>query len=134
MKTNHYESVVILSASLEDAQIDSTLNRIEDQISSEGGNILNIDKWGRRRLAYPIKKSKSGFYTVYQFEAPRELISKLERTFRLDENIFRYLTIKLEKRDLENIEQLRIQSEAAEEVKAVEENETVKDESVDNNE
>ncbi|VAX28037.1 SSU ribosomal protein S6p [hydrothermal vent metagenome] len=115
MKTNHYESVVVLNATLEDAQSDSVLNRIEDQISSNSGQILNIDKWGRKRLAYPIHKQKSGFYVVYQYEAPRELIAKLERSFRLDENIIRFLTIKLTKKDLEHIakKKAQVESEAA---------------------
>lgn len=116
MKTNHYESVIILNASLEDDQIDSTLNRIEDQISTSGGKITDIDKWGRKRLAYPIQKSKSGYYVVYLFESPRELIAKLERNYRLDENIIRYLTIKLEKQDLEHIEKMKQKRESAEEV------------------
>lgn len=115
MKTNHYESVVVLNATLEDAQSDSVLNRIEDQISSNSGQILNIDKWGRKRLAYPIHKQKSGFYVIYQYEAPRELIAKLERSFRLDENIIRFLTIKLTKKDLEHIakKKAQVESEAA---------------------
>lgn len=122
MKTNHYESVVILNASLEDDQINSTLNRIEDQISTSGGKITDIDKWGRKRLAYPIQKSKSGYYVVYHFESPRELIAKLERNYRLDENIIRYLTIKLEKQDLEHIEKMKQKRESAEEVVADDKN------------
>lgn len=128
MKTNHYESVVVLNATLEDAQTNSVLNRIEDQISSNSGQILNIDKWGRKRLAYPIHKQKSGFYVVYQYEAPRELITKLERSFRLDENIIRFLTIKLTKKDLEHIakKKAQIESEAA-----IEAAEKVKEDVVD---
>lgn len=122
MKTNHYESVVILNASLEDDQIDSTLNRIEDQISSSGGKITDIDKWGRKRLAYPIQKSKSGYYVIYRFESPRELIAKLERNYRLDESIIRYLTIKLEKQDLEHIEKMKQKRESVEEVVADDKN------------
>ena len=115
MKTNHYESVVILNASLEDDQIDSALNRIEDQISGNGGKITDVDKWGRKRLAYPIQKSKSGYYVIYRFESPRELIAKLERNYRLDESIIRYLTIKLEKQDLEHIGKMKLKRESAEE-------------------
>ncbi|MEN8192240.1 MAG: 30S ribosomal protein S6 [Bacteroidota bacterium] len=127
MKTNHYESVVILNASLEDDQIDSTLNRIEDQITQSGGKISDTEKWGRKRLAYPIQKSKSGYYIVYRFEAPRDLISKLERNYRLDENIIRYLTITLEKKDLEFVEQMKAKKESAEEVVKNEQTENVAD-------
>ena len=101
MKTNHYESVVIVNAALEDDQIDATCGRIEELIKSNGGEITDIDKWGRKRLAYPIQKSKSGYYAVYRFIAPREVVSKLERAFRLDESIIRYLTIVLDKKAIE---------------------------------
>ena len=101
MKTNHYESVVIINAALEDDQIDATSSRIEELIKSNGGEITDIDKWGRKRLAYPIQKSKSGYYSVYRFIAPREVVSKLERAYRLDESIIRYLTIALDKKAVE---------------------------------
>lgn len=131
MKTNHYEGVIILNASLEDTQIDSVLNRIEDQVTSNGGQILNIDKWGRKRLAYQIQRSKSGYYIIYQFEAPRELISKLERNLRLDETVIRYLTIKLEKKDLERINLVKTQQESTEVVEAKMETEKVNDDSAE---
>lgn len=131
MKTNHYESVIILNASLEDTQTDSVLSRIEDQVTSNGGQILNIDKLGRKRLAYPIRRSKSGYYVIYQFEAPRELISKLERNLRLDESIIRYLTIKLEKKDLEQISLLKAQQESTEVVEAKIETKEVNDDSAE---
>ncbi|MBN1300896.1 MAG: 30S ribosomal protein S6 [Melioribacteraceae bacterium] len=104
MKTNHYESVVIINAALEDEQIDSIISRIEEFIKSNEGSITDIDKWGRKRLAYPIQKSKSGYYVVLRFKSERDFIAKLERTFRLDETIIRYLTVVLDKRALQYIE------------------------------
>lgn len=104
MTTKQYESVVILNAALEDEQIDAALQSIEDTIKSNGGEITDVEKWGRKRLAYPIKKGKSGYYTVYRFTAPTDSISKLERIYRLDENVIRYLTIVLDKHALEHIE------------------------------
>jgi len=101
MKINHYESVVIVNATLEDDQIDATFGRILELIKSNGGEVTEVDKWGRKRLAYPIQKSKSGYYTVFRFIAPREVIAKLERAYRLDESIIRYLTIVLDKNAIE---------------------------------
>ncbi|MBI9073151.1 MAG: 30S ribosomal protein S6 [Melioribacteraceae bacterium] len=101
MTTNQYESVVIVNATLDDEQIDAILTKVEDTIKVNGGEIANVDKWGRKRLAYPIQKSKSGYYVVYRFSAPTDLIKKLERMYRLDENIIRYLTIVLDKKALE---------------------------------
>ena len=98
-----YESVVIINAALEDEQIDATIARIQETITTHGGELIELDKWGRKRLAYPIKKAKSGYYAVYRFSASTDLIAILERNYRLDENIIRYLTIVLDKFALEAI-------------------------------
>jgi small subunit ribosomal protein S6 len=117
MKTNHYECVVIFSATLEDPQIDSTISNLEEQMSANGVEITDIEKWGRKRLAYPINKGKSGYYVIFRFISPREYIAKFERILRLDENIIRFLTIKLEQKDLEFIEKKK--AEKLEETKTV---------------
>jgi len=114
-----YESVVIVNAALEDDQIEVTLKKIEDTIQANGGSILDADKWGRKRLAYPIQKSKSGYYAVYRFEAPGQLIAKLERHYQLDETIVRYLTIVLDKKALEFYSKEKEKSVAVNEVPEV---------------
>lgn len=103
MKQRTYESVVLINAALEDDQIEVILNKIQDTITTHGGSIIEIDKWGRKRLAYPIKKAKSGYYAIFRFNSTPELISTLERNYRLEENIYRYLTIVLDKFALEAI-------------------------------
>ena len=103
MLTRTYESVAIINATLEDEQIEVTISRILEVITSHGGEILDVDKWGRKRLAYPIQKAKSGYYLILRFNAPTDLIAVLERNYRLDENIIRYLTITLDKFALEAI-------------------------------
>lgn len=103
MNKRTYESVVIVNAALEDEQIDATIARIQEIITTHGGEIVDADKWGRKRLAYPIKKAKSGYYAVFRFTASTDLIAVLERNYRLDENIVRYLTISLDKFALEAI-------------------------------
>ncbi len=118
MKENHYESVIIINAALEDTQIEDTIKKIENFISSNGGKITDIEKWGRKRLAYPIKKSKSGFYVIYRFTAPAEMIKKLERTYKLDETIYRFLTIKLTKKDLEHLNKKLAEKKAEESEKS----------------
>lgn len=103
MRTRNYESVVLINAALEDEQIEATISRILEVISTNGGELIEADKWGRKRLAYPINKSKSGYYLVIRFKASTQLISTLERNYRLDENIIRYLTIALDKEAMEAI-------------------------------
>jgi len=103
MKTNHYESVVIYNANLEDEQIEAAVKRILEFHKANESEILDVDKWGRRRLAYPIKNAKSGYYVVYRFKSNRDFIAKLERAYRLDEIVIRYITVSLDKEALEFI-------------------------------
>ncbi len=114
MRTRTYESVAIINAALEDEQIEVTISRILETITSHGGELLDVDKWGRKRLAYPIQKSKSGYYLVLRFNAPTESIAALERNYRLDETVIRYLTITLDKFAIEAIAKQKESSKAAE--------------------
>jgi small subunit ribosomal protein S6 len=112
MKTNSYESAVIINASLDDEQIESIITRIKDFIINNGGNIRDIENWGRKRLAYMINKSKIGYYAIFRFDAPTNIISKLERNYTLDEHILRYLTISLDKDAVEYLEKKRSDSQS----------------------
>jgi small subunit ribosomal protein S6 len=103
MRKRTYESVAIINAALEDDQIESTISRMQETITTHGGEILDLDKWGRKRLAYPINKAKSGYYVIFRFNASTDLIATFERNYRLDENVIRYLTIQLDKYALEAI-------------------------------
>lgn len=121
MKTRVYESAVLINAALEDEAIQSIINRIKETISVNGGEIREIEDWGRKRLAYVVKKSKIGYYVIFRFDALSDLIAKLERFYQLDENILRYLTIRLTNDALEQIELDKAQQSAlAEEVEELE--------------
>lgn len=91
-----YESTVIINATLDDAQIEQVVTRIAETITKGGGTIAAVNKWGRKRLAYPIGKKSNGYYVCYEFSAPSALIATLERSYQLDEMILRYLTIVLD--------------------------------------
>jgi len=104
MKTNAYESSVIINAALDDEQIEGEVSRLKEYIINLGGEIIEIDKWGRKRLAYMVNKSKIGYYAIYRFYAPSNVIAKLERSYILDENILRFLTIQLDQDALEYFE------------------------------
>lgn len=115
MKNNVYDSTVLINAALDDTQIESIITRIKDFIASNNGELREFENWGRKRLAYMVNKSKIGYYAVFRFDAPSNLISKLDRLYTLDEQIFRSLTIKLSKEALEHIEKNKALSVAAEE-------------------
>jgi len=105
-----YESAILINAALEDNQIQSIISHIKELISSNDGEITDIEDWGRKRLAYMIKKSKIGYYIIFQFNAFPQIISTLEKFYKLDENILRYLNIKLTTNALEQIEKHKKQS------------------------
>lgn len=101
MATRNYESVVILNATLEDPQIEEIIKSIHHTIKTNGGEITDVENWGRKRLAYAINNSKSGYYLITRFIAAPSMISEFERSLKLDENVIRYLTISLDKKALE---------------------------------
>ncbi len=99
-----YESAVLINAALEDEQIQSIVSQIKEILSGSDSEVIEIEDWGRKRLAYTIKKSKIGYYIIFRFYALPETIPTLERFYKLDENVLRYLTIKLSQSALEQIE------------------------------
>lgn len=104
MRTGVYESAVLINATLDDQQIELILSRIKDFITNNGGQIRDVENWGRKRLAYTVEKNKIGYYVIYRFDAPSDIVAKLERTYSLDEQILRYITIKLNNDALEQLE------------------------------
>lgn len=120
MNKRVYESAVLINAALDDEAIKVLISKIKETISSNGGEILEIEDWGRKRLAYQIKKSKIGYYVIFRFDSQPDLIPKLERYYQLDETILRYLTITLSKDALEQIEiDKSHQTQIAEEVEEI---------------
>ena len=104
MRTNVYESAVMINAALDDDQIEGVISRIKETITNNGGEIRDMENWGRKRLAYVVKKSKVGYYVIFRFNAPSSIVSKLERFYLLDEYILRFLTIALDNDAIEHIE------------------------------
>ncbi len=104
MNIRVYESAILINAALDDEAIKNLIGRVKETITTNGGEILEIEDWGRKRLAYQVKKSKIGYYSIFRFNSSPELIPKLERFYQLDETILRYLTISLSKDALEQIE------------------------------
>ena len=98
---NFYECTFIVNPGLDDAQIESTIKLAEDAMVRNGAQIVAVDRIGRRRLAYPIAKKHNGYYVSFEFESEPGGIERIERYLTLDENVMRYLTLKLDKRELE---------------------------------
>jgi small subunit ribosomal protein S6 len=73
------------------------ITRYQEFISKNGGAVINADRWGRRRLAYPIKKKNAGFYVQLLHKSPTDIVQKLEQAFKLDEDVIRHLTVVVDK-------------------------------------
>ena len=94
---NHYETVFILNPVLSEDQIKETVKKYEDFLVSNGAEMVSKENWGLKKLAYPIQHKKSGFYHLFEFKAPGEVINPLEVEFRREERMMRYLTVRLDK-------------------------------------
>ncbi len=94
---NHYEAVFILNPVLSDDQVKETVKKFEDYLSSKKAEIISVEHWGLKKLAYPIQNKKSGFYNLIDFKALPTVIDSFEIELRRDERIMRYLNVKLDK-------------------------------------
>ena len=94
---NHYETVFILTPVLSDAQMKEAVEKFTKVLTDNGAAIVNEELWGLRKLAYPIQKKSTGFYTLVEFDAAPETIKKLETAYRRDERVLRFLTFRLGK-------------------------------------
>lgn len=88
-----YETIFILDPSLDDHTIQKEIKKVEDLITNLKGRIIKTEKWGTRRLAYPIRKKLQGYYTLIYFEGEGNLLTELERAYKLNESCLRYLTV-----------------------------------------
>ena len=91
-----YESMFIFNAEMDDGQIEDGLKKIEQNIKKQGGEVIAAQNWGRRKLAYPIKKQPRGNYVLVQFKAPSPAIGILEQQYLITEPILRFMTVALE--------------------------------------
>lgn len=92
-----YETVFIARQDLSDAQVKSITEACEKIITDGKGTILKTENWGLRTLAYRIKKNRKGHYVLIECDSPAPAVHEVERTLRLNEDVLRYLTVRLEK-------------------------------------
>lgn len=115
---NTYELTYIINGVLSDDQTKNLVGRINRFIDENGGEILDIDEWGSRRLAYPIRKRRNGYYVNIHFRAPGNIIARLERALEIEDDLLRYLTLKLDNKMIRHFERNRQQRKAEAEVEA----------------
>lgn len=91
---NMYEAMYIVTPEMEDEAIKGVIEKFSGIITANGGEIEKTDEWGRKKLAYPIDYKTEGYYVLVNFAAAPELPRELERNFRNDESILRYMVVR----------------------------------------
>lgn len=91
-----YEHVFIARQDLAPAQVEELTDKYAGVIESMGGKVTKREDWGLRNLAYRIKKNRKGYYVLMNIDAPAEAVKEMERLLRIDEDIIRHLTVKVD--------------------------------------
>ncbi len=102
-KKRLYETTFIVNAALEDQDIDAVVSKVTAYITNHGGDITSIERWGRKRLAYPINKKFNGYYVYCEYESIPSNMAIIDRFLVLEDTVLRHLTLQLD----ENMIQLR---------------------------
>jgi small subunit ribosomal protein S6 len=117
-----YESVVILDPDLGDDDVHTFTDRYSEVIKTYGGEVIKVDDWGIKRLAYLVKKREKGRYLLFDFAGNPAVIEELERQFKISEDVMKFLSVKLDADvDLEAVRAAAQAKAAAEAPPAVEE-------------
>jgi len=110
---NIYENVVILNASLPDEEINAAVAKIKDLVTNSGGETLKADLWGRKKLAYEIKKQQKGFYVFFVLKTPASTVRKLEELYKVFDSVIKYMVIKLGPKQVKALEAAQAAAQAA---------------------
>lgn len=93
---NKYELAVVVSAKLEDEPRAEVIEKVKELITRFGGNVTEVDEWGKRRFAYEIQKMREGFYYFVHFESDSAVPGEVEQRIRIMDNVLRYLCVRQE--------------------------------------
>ncbi len=93
---NQYEVMYVIDTALEDSARTELINRFNELVVKNGGEVERVDEWGKRRLAYAINYKTEGYYVLMYIKAPADLPRELERNLKISESVLRYLVIRYE--------------------------------------
>jgi small subunit ribosomal protein S6 len=91
-----YELMVVLTPELDDDGVTATTERVKSLVTARGGEVVDVQPWGRRRLAYPIKRLRDGYYAVAKLKLDPEAAEPLDRSLRLTEPVIRHMLVRLD--------------------------------------
>lgn len=89
-----YEVMYIIRPELDEEQTTAVIEKFKNLIENNGGEIAKLDKWGKRKLAYEIKRSREGFYVLIEFNGEAEAVAELDRVFRITDEVLKHLIIR----------------------------------------
>lgn len=92
---NKYESVIIINPTVDEEGVKSLVKKFTDLINTDG-KVEKVDELGKKKLAYEVQKNKEGYYVVFYFEANPNLISELERNYRITDEVIKFIVVKKE--------------------------------------
>lgn len=92
----NYEALYVLRPDLGDEEIEALVTRFSQLVSNAGGEVLKLDPWGKRRLAYEVKKLREGYYVLMQFKGSADIARELERVLKITDNVIRQLIVRME--------------------------------------
>jgi small subunit ribosomal protein S6 len=92
----HYETLFIINPDLSEEDTAATVEKFAGILNDAGSTMVKTDLWGRRRLAFEVKKFNKGYYVLFEYGALPETVAEMERNFKIDERVIRYLTVKKE--------------------------------------
>ena len=91
-----YETAFLIAPSLPEEEADKLVEKMQETVAKKKGKMIQVNKWGKKKLAYPIQKHGEAFYVFFSYEGDPDIPQELERQFRQTEAIIRYLTLKKE--------------------------------------
>ncbi len=116
-----YESIFIADPETTEEQRDALFNRVRELIPQQGGYLVELDEWGNQKMAYEVRKKRRGHYVRLDYCGMGPLVAELERFFRIDDRVMKYLTVLLDQEvDVAAIQQEQAEAEAAREKAAAE--------------
>ena len=92
----HYETAFLITPKLDEEEMEKLIQKMADVVAKKKGKMIKIDKWGKKRLAYPVEKNNEAFYVFFHYEGEPDIPPELERRFRQTEPVLRYLTLRKE--------------------------------------
>lgn len=90
---NKYETIFIINSNLEESAIKGVIEKFSNLINTNG-KVESVDEWGKRKLAYPMKKQTEGYYVLINFEAEPSEIAELERIYRITDEVIKFIVVK----------------------------------------